>query len=342
MRCGHLRRYWHDFGDLGEKHLDEVALWGRHLAFAVALGDATLARRELHDDYERLGRLAESLMIDDQELYLAHERRGRRPHRRVAAHAGPSGEGAHRHEQVGGARQRLGSCSMATRGRRRQGGHRTMKLVAIAGSPRKNGNSTSLMRLAVEGAQERGATAEVFSAEGDERRRLPGLRSCKRAPMRSACRRTTCTPCTPRSATATRCCWRAPSTSTGSPRGSSRSSTAATRSCPSRACPRASSRCRASRPARALYVITTQADDPVFFGLQVYSTIAYGMTWIGMKPAGQLIATGLEGRRRLEGARRPDRRRAGADRGLRSGRGLSGRQSPRGRGISERATNEDE
>ena len=67
----HLQRYWHDFGDLGEKHLDEVALWGRHLAFAVALGDATLARRELHDDYERLGRLAESLMVDDQELYLA-------------------------------------------------------------------------------------------------------------------------------------------------------------------------------------------------------------------------------------------------------------------------------
>jgi hypothetical protein len=76
VRCGHLRRYWHDFGHLGEKHLDEVALWGRHLAFAVALGDATLARRELHDDYERLGRLAESLMIDDQELYLAHDNVG--------------------------------------------------------------------------------------------------------------------------------------------------------------------------------------------------------------------------------------------------------------------------
>ena len=27
VRCGHLQRYWHDFGHLGEKHLDEVALW---------------------------------------------------------------------------------------------------------------------------------------------------------------------------------------------------------------------------------------------------------------------------------------------------------------------------
>jgi hypothetical protein len=73
VRCGNLQRYWHDFGHLGEKHLDEVALWGRHLAFAVALGDATLARRELRGDYERLGRLAESLIVDDQELYLAHD-----------------------------------------------------------------------------------------------------------------------------------------------------------------------------------------------------------------------------------------------------------------------------
>jgi Predicted membrane protein (DUF2207) len=73
VRCGHLQRFWHDFGHLDEKHLDELALWGRHLAFAVALGDATLARRELHDDYERLGRLAAALMIDDQQLYLAHD-----------------------------------------------------------------------------------------------------------------------------------------------------------------------------------------------------------------------------------------------------------------------------
>ena len=47
-------------------------------------------------------------------------------------------------------------------------------------------------------------------------------------------------------------------------------------------------------------MITTQADDPVFYGYQVLSTLAYGMTWIGMKPAGQLIATGLEGPERLE------------------------------------------
>ena len=64
LRCAHLRRYWHDFGRLGEKHLDETELWGRHLAFAVALGDATLARRELHDPGERLVRVADTLAAD--------------------------------------------------------------------------------------------------------------------------------------------------------------------------------------------------------------------------------------------------------------------------------------
>jgi len=65
LRCRHLRRYWHDFGRLGEKHLDEVELWGRHLAFAVALGDADLARSELHDRGESLVRLLDSVAADN-------------------------------------------------------------------------------------------------------------------------------------------------------------------------------------------------------------------------------------------------------------------------------------
>ncbi len=64
LRCERLRRYWHDFGRLGEKHIDEVELWGRHLAFAVALGDASLARAELHDRGEWLVRLVDALVAD--------------------------------------------------------------------------------------------------------------------------------------------------------------------------------------------------------------------------------------------------------------------------------------
>jgi hypothetical protein len=73
LRCSHLQRYWHDFGRLGEKHLDEVELWGRHLAFAMALGDATLARRELHDRGERLVQLADSFTTNEQESYVAYD-----------------------------------------------------------------------------------------------------------------------------------------------------------------------------------------------------------------------------------------------------------------------------
>jgi len=73
LRCRHLRQYWRDFGRLGEKDLDDVELWGRHLAFAVALGEARTARRELRWDDERLGRLAESLAIDDQSWYIGHD-----------------------------------------------------------------------------------------------------------------------------------------------------------------------------------------------------------------------------------------------------------------------------
>ena len=56
-----------------------------------------------------------------------------------------------------------------------------MKLVAIAGSPRKHGNSTALMRLAVEGAMERGATAEVFSAKEMNVAGCLACGSCKRS-----------------------------------------------------------------------------------------------------------------------------------------------------------------
>lgn len=66
LRCQALRRYWHDFGRLQEKDVDAVVLWGRHLAYATALGDAHLVRSELRRGDARLGRLAETVGFDDQ------------------------------------------------------------------------------------------------------------------------------------------------------------------------------------------------------------------------------------------------------------------------------------
>jgi hypothetical protein len=39
-----------------------------------------------------------------------------------------------------------------------------MHILAIGGSPRLSGNSNSLLRLAVEGAEQRGATADILYA----------------------------------------------------------------------------------------------------------------------------------------------------------------------------------
>ena len=169
-----------------------------------------------------------------------------------------------------------------------------MKIVAIAGSPRKNGNSTSLMRLAVEGAQERGATAVVFSAKEMNVAGRLACGSCKRAAdavcvqnddmhavyaeIRDSDALLLASPVYFYGLTSwikqvvDRCYALMPFE--GGPAGE-------------QPVPRIAA-------GKRLYVITTQADDSVFYGYQVLSAIAYGMTWIGMKPAGQLIATSLE------------------------------------------------
>ena len=168
-----------------------------------------------------------------------------------------------------------------------------MKIVAIAGSPRKKGNSTALMRLAMEGAVERGTTAEVFSAKEMNVAGCLARRSCKRAPMRSACRRTTCTPCTRRSrrrcaaAGEPRLLLRAHLADQAGRRPLLRADALRGRAEGEQPVPRIA-------PGKRLYVITTQADDPCSTAYQVLSTIAYGMTWLGMKPAGQLVATSLQ------------------------------------------------
>jgi len=57
-----------------------------------------------------------------------------------------------------------------------------MNILAIGGSARTNGNSNSLMRVAVENAVERGATAEILYARKLDVQGCLGCDGCKRAP----------------------------------------------------------------------------------------------------------------------------------------------------------------
>ncbi len=169
-----------------------------------------------------------------------------------------------------------------------------MKLVAIAGSPRKNGNSTALMRLAVEGAQARGATAEVFSAKD---LKVAGCLACE------SCKRAADAVCVQKDDmhavyAAIR---ESDALLLASPvyfYGLTAQIKAIVDRCyalmPFEGVPEGEQPVPRFAPGKGLYVITTQADDALFYGYQVLSTIAYGMTWLGMKPAGQLVATGLQ------------------------------------------------
>ena len=53
-----------------------------------------------------------------------------------------------------------------------------MKVLAISGSPRKNGNTALLLSKALEGAQEAGAETELFSVAGKDLRGCDGCWAC--------------------------------------------------------------------------------------------------------------------------------------------------------------------
>ncbi len=169
-----------------------------------------------------------------------------------------------------------------------------MKLVAIAGSPRKNGNSTALMRLAVEGAVERGATVEIFSARD---LKVAGCLACE------SCKRSADAVCVQNDDmhavyAAIRGCDALLLASPVYFYGLTAQIKAVVDRCyallPFEGVPEGEPPAPRVAPGKGLYVITTQADDALFYGYQVLSAIAYGMTWLGMKPAGQLVATGLQ------------------------------------------------
>jgi multimeric flavodoxin WrbA len=169
-----------------------------------------------------------------------------------------------------------------------------MKLVAIAGSPRKNGNSNSLMRLAVEGARERGAEVEVFFPKEMDIAGCLGCDHCQSAPDATCVQQ-----------------------------DDMHRIYAAIKGCDALllASPvyfyalsgwlkQALDRCYAlitpdppegQEPAhrvargKGFYLITAQAEESPMFGIQILSTVANGLRWIGMERRGELIATGLEG-----------------------------------------------
>jgi len=170
-----------------------------------------------------------------------------------------------------------------------------VKIVAIGGSPRKKGNSNSLLRVAVEAAVERGATAEYFFPKEMKLAGCLGCDGCKRTPE-SVCVQD----------------------------DDMHLIYAAIKSCDALvlASPvyfyalsswvkQALDRCYALiapeaeegeepppprvAPGKRHYLITAQAEDSPFYGYQILSTVVYGLTWIGMEPAGHLIATGLDG-----------------------------------------------
>ncbi len=169
-----------------------------------------------------------------------------------------------------------------------------MKIVAIAGSPRKKGNSTSLMRLAIEGAQERGASAEVFSAKDLNVAGCLACESCKRAADAVCVQKDDMHAVYAAIKDGDALLLASPVYFYGLSSWIKALVDRCYALMPFEGVPEGEQPVPRIAPGKGLYVITTQADDPLFYGYQVLSTIAYGMTWLGMKPAGQLVATGLQ------------------------------------------------
>jgi multimeric flavodoxin WrbA len=171
-----------------------------------------------------------------------------------------------------------------------------LKIVAVGGSPRVNGNSNSLLRLAVQSAEARGASAEYFYPSG---MRIAGCRGC------DGCRRAPDAVCVQQddmhavyraikecdvlvlaspvyfyalSSWAKAILDRCYALITPEPSG------AGGEQWPLRV-----------PPGKGFYLITSQAEESPFYGFQILSTVVYGFTWTDIVLRGHLIATGLDG-----------------------------------------------
>ena len=173
-----------------------------------------------------------------------------------------------------------------------------MKVLAIGGSPRLQGNSNSLLRLAVESAVERGADADVFHAREMD---IEGCRGCDGCKAKGAA---TCVV-----------------------KDDMQQIYVSLKECDVLvlASPvyfyQVSSQLKAVidrlygmlgpkiaghtldyglyearvEPGKGYYVITTQEEKQLLYGHTIVAGLAQGLGWFGMQLKGQLIATELAG-----------------------------------------------
>ena len=170
-----------------------------------------------------------------------------------------------------------------------------MKIVAIGGSPRANGNSSSLLRTAVDAAVERGATTECFYPSRMEIAGCLGCDGCRRTPD-AVCVQTDdmhliypalkeCDVVVLASpvyfyalsswikAVLDRCyALITPGPEDGGDPWPPRIA-----------------------PGKGFYLITAQAEESPFYGYQILAGLVYGFTWTDIALRGHLIATALDG-----------------------------------------------
>jgi multimeric flavodoxin WrbA len=173
---------------------------------------------------------------------------------------------------------------------------RALSIVALGGSPRRNGNSNSLLRVATEGAQERGATVQCFYPSGMN---VAGCLAC------NGCRRGPDAVCVQQDDmhqlyTAIKDCdvlvlaspvyfyalssWIKAVLDRGYALITPDKASTGGEEWPQRV-----------PPGKEFYLITTQAEESPFYGYQILSSVVYGFTWTGISLGGHLIATGLDG-----------------------------------------------
>lgn len=171
-----------------------------------------------------------------------------------------------------------------------------LRILAIGGSPRANGNSNSLLRTAVEAAVGRGATAEYFYPS---RMDVAGCNAC------DGCRRGPDAVCVQQDEmhdvyAALKAC---DVVVLASPvyfyMLSSWAKTVLDR-CYALITPGPEETGGEEWPLRVppgkgFYFISTQAEDSPLYGYQILPALVYGFTWTGIELLGQLIATGLDG-----------------------------------------------
>jgi multimeric flavodoxin WrbA len=170
-----------------------------------------------------------------------------------------------------------------------------VNIVAIGGSPRKNGNSSSLMRLAVDAAVRRGATAQVFFPRKMHISGCKACDSCRKAPESVCVQKDDMHLIYP----AIKACDVLVLASPVYFYGLSSWIKEVVDRCYALITPEFPEAMGPQEPrvapGKGFYLITAQEDASPFYGYQILSTVVYGLTWIGMEHRGHLIATSLSG-----------------------------------------------